>query len=105
MIIVQGTTPTHSFAIPFDTSTVQIARFVYSQNGEVKVLKDSREGQATINTDGTVTTNLSQEDTYKLTPDAPVKLVLRILTKKGEALVSDPVRGICYGCDCKEVLA
>ena len=104
MIIIQGTTPRHSFTTPYINGAISIARFVYSQNGEAKIIKDSREGQAAIQSDGTVITTLSQEDTYKLTPEAPVKLVLRVLINDQEALVSDPVRGLCIGCDCKEVL-
>lgn len=104
-VITQGTTPTHSFKLPFPASVVQIARFVYSQNGTVKIIRDSREGKAEILEDGSVITTLTQDDTYGLTKDAPVKLLLRVLTKDGTALVSDTEIGICYGCDCKEVLA
>jgi hypothetical protein len=102
MIIIQGTTPTHTFTLPFDASIVKCARFVYSQDGAVKVIKDTDR----VTFDGAqVSTTLTQEDTYSLEPDNQVKLLLRVLTVKGNALVSDPVYLLCLGCECKEVLA
>lgn len=100
--IVQGTTPTHSFTLPFDTSTISEARFVYAQDGEVKVLK---EGTDVVMTGATVTTTLTQADTYNLTPGVSVVLMLRVLTKGGDALVSDAKTGRCRGCADKEVLS
>lgn len=102
-MIIQGTTPTHGFQIPFDTSIIKVARFVYSQNGEVVCVKT---GEDVSITPEAVTTTLTQEDTYNFTPGIQVKLILRVLTKAGEALATiDPVWLLCRECECKEVLA
>ena len=101
MIIIQGTTPTHSFQIPFDTSTIKTVRFVYSQNGEVVFVKTGED--VGISADS-VATNLTQEETYSFVPDLRVKLILRILTNESKALASDPVWFVCRGCECKEIM-
>ena len=100
-MIIQGTTPTHSFQLPFDTSRIKTARFVYSQEGEVSIVKTGED--VAISPEG-VSTTLTQEDTYSLTPGLKVKLLLRILTTDGEAKASDPVWFLCRGCECKEVM-
>lgn len=100
-MIIQGTTPTHSFQLPFDTSIIKTARFVYSQEGEVSIVKTGDD--VTISQEDVATT-LTQEDTYNLTPGVRVKLLLRILTKEGKAVTSDPVWLLCRGCECKEIM-
>lgn len=100
--ITQGTTPTHTFTLPFDTSTIASVRFVYSQEGEVKVVKDG----AAVQKDGAkVSTTLTQADTFALTPGVEVRLMLRVLTKGGDALASDVKTGRCRSNADKEVLA
>lgn len=100
--ITQGTTPTHTFTTPFDVEIIRKARFVYSQNDEVKIIKKG----ADIAMSGMkVTTTLTQEETYMLTPNVPVTLVLRILTKGGDATTSEAKTGRCRGCADKEVLS
>lgn len=101
-MIIQGTTPTHAFTVPFDTATVKCARFVYSQDGAVKVVKDK---QDVIVGNGTIKTTLTQADTFEFKADAMVRLLLRVLTESGAALVSEPVDILCLGCCDKEVLA
>lgn len=100
-MIIQGTTPTHTFQLPFDTSTIKTVRFVYSQNGEVVCVKTGEDVQVLPES---VATTLTQEDTYDFEPDVQVRLMLRILTVDDTALASDPVRLVCRGCDCKEVM-
>lgn len=102
MTIIQGTTPTHSFQIPFDIALIKTARFVYSQEGEVVFVKTGED--VILSEDGIAATTLTQEDTYSLEPDKKVKLQLRILTEESEALATDPVWFLCRGCDCKEVM-
>jgi hypothetical protein len=100
-MIIQGTTPTHSFEVPFDTSTIKTARFVYSQDGEVICIKTGAD--VTIS-EKSVSTTLTQEDTYNFKEGPQVKLVLRILTQSGDAMASAPVWMLCRGCECKEVM-
>ena len=100
-MIIQGTTPTHAFELPFDAELVSKARFVYSQEGEVVCVKTGDD--VSITPEG-VSTTLTQEDTYAFIPDTQIKLLLRILTTYGDALVSDPVWFLCRGCECKEIM-
>ena len=100
-MIVQGTTPVHGFQNPFNDGDIKIARFVYSQNGKVVCAKT---GEAVRITPESITTKLTQEETYQFAPDTRVKLVLRVLTASGDALQTEPVFLSCLGCDCKEVL-
>lgn len=101
-MIIQGTTPTHKVTLPFDAKIVKCARFVYSQNGEAKVVKSTED----ITMDGaTLSVRLTQEDTFSLSPAMRVQLIVRILTAAGDALASDPINMTVRGCcDC-EVLA
>lgn len=101
-MIIQGTTPTHTFSLPFDTSIVKAARFVYIQDDEVMIVKAGED----VMMDGLkVATTLTQEDTFALTPDVEVVLILRVLTMGGDALASDKQRFRCRGLADKEVMA
>lgn len=101
--IIQGTTPTHTFTLPPELSAIKRARFVYSQRGEVVVIRDSADGEVEIN-EGEATATLTQEDTFKLEPGASIELVLRVLTEDGVALTADPVLLVCRESKDKEVL-
>lgn len=102
-MIIQGTTPTHSFTLPFDSADIRTARFVYSQRGELKLVKDMED----ITMEGyEVSTTLTQEDTFEFDPNTKVELVLRVLTIAGEALaLARPVNLLCREIADKEVLA
>lgn len=101
-MIIQGTTPTHKVTLPFDTGVIKCVRFVYSQNGEVKVVKSTED----ITMDGaTLSVRLTQEDTFSLSHTMRVQLIVRVLTITGDALASEPISMTVRGCcDC-EVLA
>lgn len=101
MVITQGTTPTHEFELDFSTDICKEIRFVYSQNGEAIVIKEDEEVKADGNT---VSTTLTQEDTYKFTADIQIELVLRILTNSNMAIASEPIKLKCRGLADKEVL-
>lgn len=72
-IIIQGTTPTHTFTLPFDVKLVKSARFVYAQNGQVEVAKDMKD--ITVTSDAVATTKASNSDVMSA-------------IKKGEAVFS-----------------
>lgn len=101
-MIVQGTTPRHTITLPIPTANVKCARFIYSQDGQVKVKKATED----ITMDGNdVSVRLTQEDTFSFDTDMRVKLIVRVLTDGGDALTSDPVYMAVRGCDDCEVLA
>ena len=71
----QGTTPTHTFVLPFDASVIEKVRIIYAQDEEVKltVCDVSIEGN-------TITARLTQEDTLKLECGKFVEVQVRVLT-------------------------
>ena len=82
---MRGTTPTHTFTIPFDTNTIDKVRIIYSQDGKEvlrKLIGDCEIG------DKDVKTTLTQEDTFKFDCTLPVEIQMRILTKGGETINS-----------------
>ena len=89
--MIRGTTPTHTFNLPFDTALIDKIKITYAQNGVVVLTKEkadcSFEGNA-------VTVKLSQEDTLKLDASR-VQIQVRVLTTGGDALASDIVTKPC----------
>ena len=89
MAIMQGTTPTHTFNLPFDTSVIKTIRIVYAQCGE-KLF--SRENNDVTLEGSQVRTTLTQEDTFKINPEKVVEIQVRIVTQGGEAANSRVLR-------------
>lgn len=82
----RGTTPTHTFEIPFDVSLVSKAMVIYSQNDKELFCKETSD----CNMSGNImSVTLTQEDTLKLDCRRLVEIQLRILTVTGEALASE----------------
>lgn len=74
-VIARGSTPTHSFGIPFDTSSITGVIIIYAQNGAEVFRKTT--GDCTI-TDSDVSATLSQSDTLSLSADTEAKVQLVI---------------------------
>lgn len=79
----RGTTPTHTWTLPFDASLVKAARAVYKQNGVKVVCKETADFVMEGNT---IKTTLTQEETLRISCDFPVRIQLRILTQDGTAM-------------------
>ena len=84
----QGTTPKHTFTLPFKTSIVERIRVAYTQRGEVKIIKTKSDVEMSGNT---ITVGLSQEETLKLNSNLKTYVQVRAVTHNGEAFVSDIV--------------
>lgn len=83
----RGTTPTHTFTLPFDTGTLSKVRIIYSQGGFPVVTRDDAD------LDGnTATLKLTQEETLKFDSSQTVSVQVRVLTVGGDALASDIMR-------------
>lgn len=89
MGMIRGTTPTHTFTLPFDVSMVQKIRILYAQNGAVKLVKTKDDCALEGNT---VQVRLTQEDTFCLDSRYVAEVQVRILTPGGDALASAPIR-------------
>ena len=83
--MTRGTTPTHTFKIPFDTSNVREAMVIYAQNDTEVFRKETHECEFSGNK---ISVTLEQEETLKLSHRCNVQIQLRILTQDGKALAS-----------------
>jgi hypothetical protein len=100
----RGTTPTHTFRLPFDTSSIKELFIIYAQSShltEAKVVKSKEE--CTLH-DDTVTVTLSQEDTLSLSHSIPVKIQVRVLTHDNKALASKVIERSVKPCLDDEVM-
>ena len=97
--MIRGTTPTHTFALPFDTSAVKSAKVIYVQSDAVVLEKTS------CTMDGnTLSVRLTQEETLKFDCKKNVEIQLRILTEANDALTSDIITIDVARCLDEEVL-
>lgn len=103
MAIPQGTTPTHTFILPIDTSDIHRIRIVYSQCGEVLFTRESQKGEVTIEGSKVITT-LTQEETFKIDHEKVVEIQLRVATHADEVANSQIIRVSAERCLDSEVL-
>lgn len=85
--MIRGTTPTHTFKLPFDSSLVAKAMVIYAQNGVEVFRKELPECQMEGDE---ISCHLTQEDTFKLQCETNVEIQLRILTTDGNAMATFP---------------
>lgn len=99
--MIRGTTPTHIFTLPFDTSIITEVRVIYSQNDAELFTKPT----ADVEMEGTeLRVKLTQDETFKLDSAYPVQIQLRVLTEGGDALATDVYRVSVDKCLSNEVL-
>jgi hypothetical protein len=89
--MIRGTTPTHTFAIPFDVSNIECLQIIYAQNGEAIVIKEKDD--CTLSGQ-TISVKLKQEDTLSfMCQKKHVQIQIRIKTHGGEVLAS-PIESV-----------
>ena len=96
-----GTTPTHTFTLPFDTEIIRAVEITYSQNGKVVLKKDQRDCTLSGNT---ISTKLSQLDTFEFDECSHVEIQIRIMDHEESVFASDIIRVSCKKCLSDEVL-
>lgn len=84
--MIRGTTPTHTFEIPYDTSTIKKVMVIYAQHDEEVFHKDTEDCEMKGRE---IRVTLSQRDTLRLCHLFNVQIQLRILLNDGTALASD----------------
>ena len=99
--MIKGSTPTHTFYIPFDTSLVDKVKITYAQDDVV--VQEKHTGDCKLN-DQTITVTLTQEDTFCFNHKKDVEIQLRILTKNDEVVTSLPHKVGVIKCLDNEVL-
>lgn len=84
-MIIRGTTPTMTFALPFDTAMIALGYVTVQQNGITVFEKPV----SACECDGsTLSAKLAQEDTLKLASDSNAEIRLVVKTLGGERLES-----------------
>ena len=83
--MIKGTTPKHTFTLPFDTSIISKCKVVYGQGG---VELFSKRTEDCVLDGNTISTVLTQEETLTFDYHKGVEIQLRVLTHSGEALAS-----------------
>ena len=83
--MIRGTTPTHTFKLPFAVSLIAQAQIVYAQENEVLFVKTIE--QCELGED-TLKVTLSQEETFMFNCNKLLQIHLRVLTFAGDALAT-----------------
>ena len=99
--MIVGTTPTHTFNVPFDTSLISRVEVVYAQNDKMIFSKQTKDCVLESNR---VRVTLNQEDTFKFDHKSPVEIQLWVYPKSGGALASIPKKVGVIKCLKKEVI-
>ena len=97
----KGTTPTHTFEVPFDTSLIKEVKITYSQRDEEILVKRTKDCKLSGRS---ISTRLSQEDTFLFADNTMVTIQMRILTNSGDALIAEPIMMAVGKCLADEVL-
>lgn len=97
----RGTTPTHTFTLPFAADNVSDALIVYAQSDE-EIL---RKTVSQCNMEGnTLSVDLTQEETFLFDCGKKVQIQVRVLTTVGKALASNIITTDVAKCLSNEVL-
>lgn len=94
--MIKGTTPTHTFSIPFGVENVDEVKVIYMQGDRQVMCKTTADCNMMGNT---ISVKLTQEDTFLFDSDRHCKIQIRVLTKDGTALASH-----VYTVDVRECL-
>lgn len=87
--MIRGTTPTHTFQIPFNTNLVREIRVSYAQKDVVVVEKTTEDCKL----DGmNITVKLTQEETLRFSENVMAALQLRVLLNDGNVLATPVMR-------------
>ena len=87
--MIRGTTPTHTFQIPFNTNLVKEIRISYAQRDAVVVEKTTEDCKL----DGmNITVKLTQEETLRFSENVMAALQLRVLLNDGNVLATPGMR-------------
>ena len=85
--MIRGTTPTHTWVLPFDASLLKEVSITYMQNDEIIVKKTDEY----CKTDGNkLSITLTQEDTLKLEAKVKATVQLKAMTASGTVMATKP---------------
>ena len=84
--MIKGTTPKHTFVLPFDTILVKQARVSYGQYNKEVLCKKVSDCEIEGNQ---ISCTLTQEETFKFDHKIPLQIQVRIQTQDGSVISSD----------------
>lgn len=96
-----GTTPTHTFELPFPIEYLSNLKITYLQEDEVILKKRLKDGTVDGNK---ISFKLTQEETFMFKPHVQVQIQVRVLDSAGNALSSDIYNVPAARCLDNEVL-
>ena len=99
--MIRGTTPTHTFHLPFGVDEIKSLCVCYAQRGEV-IFKKSKEDCTLAGT--SVSLRLGQEETLRFVAGDRMQIQLRVLTHSGDVFASRLLGACVEDCLCEEVL-
>ena len=99
--MIRGSTPTHTFRLPFAGSMVAEAMVIYAQNDVEVFHKDTYDCKLEGNA---ISVTLDQEETLLLSHLSNVQIQLKVKTTEGVVLVSIPTVISVQKCLNDEVL-
>ena len=97
----RGTTPTHTFTIPFGVENVADALIVYVQGDEEILRKTVSHCRMEGNT---LSVDLTQEETLSFSCKQKAQIQVKVLTNDGKVLVSNVITADVTKCLIDEVL-
>jgi hypothetical protein len=100
--LIRGTTPTHTFELPFETNLVKEVRVSYSQEDSEVLTKTETSCALEGNT---VSVKLTQEETLAFKSRRSLDVQLKVFTTSNDVLATDLYRfKAVVDCLCEEVL-
>ena len=100
--MIRGTTPTHTFLLPFDASEIRAIRIAYAQRGEVVLTKS--EADCTLE-NNRVTLRLGEEETLRFAAGDRLQRQVRVLTASGDVFALRILGASVEDCLLEEVLS
>ena len=86
--MIQGTTPTHKFYLPFDTDNIENVRIAYEQKGKIVLTKElsdcDQDGECLM-------TTLTQEETLMFDANVNVRIQLHVRNRDDNVIASKPI--------------
>lgn len=87
--MIRGTTPTHTFELPFSASNFVVYTVTYSQANNVIVKKEKNDCEESGNK---ILVMLTQEETLKFNTNDVVEIQIKAMDSDGVVTASDVVR-------------
>lgn len=84
--MIKGSTPTFTFALPFDASAIAEARISFGQDGRELVKKV--EGVITMKGND-ISCELTQRESLLFNEQKPMQIQLKVKTHEGKVLLTD----------------